>query len=410
MPSSRTPDPVNCPRCVETVLAPVQSRTGTYQAEACPRCRGLWIDASALSRALETSPDVATVPSHAFKSLESRCPRCKVGLFEYCFPGTSVLIDGCRQCFGVWLDRDEWSQIRASLRAIAPATTCPKCGTPQPSATACVNCGVVFEKFRQVQQDAARAEEARSREAQAREERFGRAPDPMVVRAGQHLQTIEQIFGGASSFRIVQRKEWLEILSPFELRNRYDVSLTGSTHMTGIVEEQSSSWFNVLGRQLLGAWRPATLLFLDDRQNPVFRMYKHLRLYFHELDVVDPGGRQVGSIRRRFHLWHANYDIFDAAGTRVMDIQGPAFVASLLPFLDRVFLFRKQGHEVGSLRKRWRGVLGETFTDADTFDATIDSSLPAQDKTLLFGAAFLIDFGNFESNESSAPPLRNILD
>jgi Zn-finger nucleic acid-binding protein/uncharacterized protein YxjI len=325
-----------------------------------------------------------------------------VGLFEYCFPGTSILIDGCRQCFGVWLDRNEWSQIRASLRTVAPAITCPKCTTAQAAATACVNCGVVFEKVRQRREDEAWMAEARAREARAR--------DSMEVSAGQHPQTIEQIFSGATSFRIVQRKEWLEILSPFELRNRYDVSLTGSTHLAGIVEEQSSSWFNMLGRQFLGAWRPATLLFRDDRQNPVFRMNKHLRLYFHEMDVVDADGRQVGAIRRRFHLWRATYDIFDAAGTRVMAIQGPAFFASLLPFLDRVFLFRKQGHEVGSLRKRWRGVLGETFTDADTFDSTIDGSLPARDKTLLFGAAFLIDFGNFESNESSAPPIGNILD
>lgn len=224
----------------------------------------------------------------------------------------------------------------------------------------------------------------------------------MEVNAGQHPQTVEQLFAEATSFRIVQRREWLEILSPFELRNRYDVSVTGSTRLNGIVEEQSSSWFNVLGLQILGAWRPATLLFRDDRETPVFRMNKHLRLYFHEMDIADANGKPVGSIRRRLHLWRTNYDIRDAAGSRILDIQGPALFASFLPFVDRVFLFRKQGHDVGSLRKRWRGVLSETFTDADMFDATLDGSLPVRDKTLLFGAVFLIDFGNFENNGNSA--------
>jgi hypothetical protein len=64
------------------------------------------------------------------------------------------------------------------------------------------------------------------------------------------------------------------------------------------------------------------------------------------------------------------------------------------------FRATRNGVEVAQIRKEWRGILAEAFTDADLFgiEYTIPS-LPAAVKKLLFAATFLIDFTHFENNQ-----------
>ena len=373
---------MKCPSCRSTDLAPIRTTDGAFDLDACPACKGVWFDAGELSGALAISRGAQTVPGHAFQALDRSCPRCSAPLFEHCFPGTEVLVDACRQCEGVWLDGGEWQQIRDALRN-APRITCPKCQATQTGKDVCTACGVVFEKYREQQMEP--------------------VPDP----AEQPAWTLESIFKDAHGYRTQQRLEWMEILSPFELRNRYDATVLASRNFHGFVEEHSNSWINVLTRQLLGTLRPATLFFEDEYQNTILKMRKPFRVYFHQLDVSDAEGVALGSVRRRFHLLRSNYEVLDGAGQVAITITGPIF---MLPFAERVFTFERNGREVGSLTKKWKGILKEYFSDADAFRTQIDRSLPVTDKVLLFCATLLIDFGNFEQNESSPMSLADLLD
>ena len=74
-----------------------------------------------------------------------------------------------------------------------------------------------------------------------------------------------------------------------------------------------------------------------------------------------------------------------------MNIEGPLFH----PW---TFHIKKQGREVGKILKKWSGLGKEMFTDADTFALSLDPNLEANEKSLLLGAVFLIDFVHFEDN------------
>lgn len=368
-------------------LAPsrwTRAGAGAVETDTCPACEGVWFDARELGATLDRPEADPAVPTYAMAARQTACPRCRVHLFEFCLPGTEVLVDGCRQCHGVWLDRAEWPRVRQAWvdSASAPRVTCPKCQAKQTSSTVCDSCGAIFAKVHEQRQLEHQFEQQQAAQARA--------------------ASLEENFGSAMAFRIRQRVEWLEILSPFERANRYDVMLMGNGTRLATLQERSRSVFNFFGRQLLGALRAAHLELHNEQQGLILSMDKSFRLYFHHLTVQDSKGSPLGSIRRRFHLIRENYDVLDPRGRVVLEIRGPLF---FIPFTDAVFRFLRRGEEVGRMTKRWRGVLREAYTDADAFHASLSRGLSLQEKVLLFGAVVLIDFGHFENNRGSSSGL-----
>jgi Zn-finger nucleic acid-binding protein len=371
---------LSCPRCVGVSLQPYRlARAGAAPVEAdhCASCEGVWFDARELGATLGRPGADTAVPGFAMKTRRTACPRCRVPLFEFCWQGTQVLVDGCRQCHGTWLDKAEWPQIHQALPdgPAAAQVACPKCRAMQSSSTVCACCGAIFAKV----------QEQRRQEQQFQQEHATQA----------RAAGLEENFGPATGFRIRQRVEWLEILSPFERANRYEVMLMGDRTRHAMLEERSRSVFNFIGRQLLGGLRAAHLELANEHNQVLLTLDKAFRLFFHELTVKDPQGRALGSVRRRFHILRENYEVRDRLGRLLLEIKGPLF---FLPFVDAKFRFLRQGQEVGQMTKRWRGVVREHFTDADVFLASLSRHLSLKEKVLLFGAVVLIDFGHYENN------------
>lgn len=362
---------MQCPKCHNVSLKPVTTTGQRFKLDTCPQCKGVWFDERELSQSLGRQQGEEHVPQYAFKAKDTNCPTCKIKLFEYCYPQTKVLVDGCKQCHGVWLDDAEWKQIKDTLYQ-KKDITCPKCNTHQPAASSCASCGLIFDRYQEQQQSL-------QEEVQAQQNR------------------ITTMFKNAYSYQIHQQVQWLEILSPFERKNRYQVMVLSDPHQEGFVHEHSTSVFNFIGRQFLGYWRPATLRFEDAYQYCILKMHKRFRFYFHQLDIADPDGNLIGNVVRRFHFIRTNYDINDAHGVTVMKIKGPFFI---WPFMDAVFRIFKNEEEIGNVTKKWKGILREHFTDSDSFHSGFHRNLPMADKILLFGAIFLIDFVSYENNQS----------
>ena len=361
---------MQCPKCHTVSLNPASTTNQRFKLDTCPQCKGVWFDARELSHSLGRTEGEDYVPQHAFKAKDTACPTCNVKLFEYCYPQTKVLVDGCKQCNGVWLDDAEWKQIKDTLYQ-QKEITCPKCNTKQASSATCTQCGLIFERYQEQQQTL-------QQEAQAQHDRMS------------------SMFKNATGYQIHQQVQWLEILSPFERKNRYEVVVQSDQNHLGYVHEHSTSIFNFIGRQFMGNWRPATLRFEDEYQYCILKMKKRFRFFFHQMDISDTEDRFVGSVVRKFHLFRTNYDINDANGVTVMKIKGPFF---FLPFMDAVFRIFKNDDEIGSVTKKWKGILREHFTDSDSFHSNIQRNLPMMEKILLFGAIFLIDFVSYENNQ-----------
>ena len=103
---------------------------------------------------------------------------------------------------------------------------------------------------------------------------------------------------GVSGLVVVQRKEWGEILTGFETQNKYAVLDPAGRQLFLAAEEGGS----LLLRWILKASRPFTIAVLRSDGQLLLRVQRPFRFYFHQAEIVDAGGRLLGTIRRRFSL------------------------------------------------------------------------------------------------------------
>ncbi len=188
-----------------------------------------------------------------------------------------------------------------------------------------------------------------------------------------------------SGLAVGQKKEWGEILTGFEGRNRYVVSDERGNELFYAVEEPGS----VLARLFLKAYRPFAINVVDTGGETLLRIERPFRFYFHTAEILDGSGKLVGTLQRNFAVLRRLYSVSSPNGQPLFELFGPLFH----PW---TFQIHENGRERGTIQKKWSGLLKESFTDADNFGVTFPSDWPVELKTLALGAVFLIDFVHFE--------------
>ena len=189
-----------------------------------------------------------------------------------------------------------------------------------------------------------------------------------------------------SGLVVSQQKEWGEILTGFETKNRYAISDVSGSRLYLAAEEAGST----LLRLFLKALRPFTIAVLTENGQVILRVIRPFRFYFHRADVVDSQGQTIGVIERRFSVLRRIYSVLDSSGEEVFQLFGPI----LHPW---TFQIKNDGIEYGKITKKWSGLLKEGFTDADNFGVMFPAEWDVKLKALFLGAVFLIDFVHFEN-------------
>ena len=95
------------------------------EVDYCPDCLGIWFDQDELIYAKDDKDkqlnwidfDIWRDKGkfHLSKS-DRHCPFCRTGLMEINYDNSSVKIDFCKHCHGIWLDRGEFKQIIVYLK------------------------------------------------------------------------------------------------------------------------------------------------------------------------------------------------------------------------------------------------------------------------------------------------------
>jgi len=185
---------------------------------------------------------------------------------------------------------------------------------------------------------------------------------------------------------VSQKKEWGEIATGFETRNKYTVSDESGQPLYLAAEEGGST----LLRWFLKAQRPFTITVRSQDGRVVLRVKRPFRFYFHRAEVFDAHGQSLGVIERRFALLRRIYSVTGPSGTEIYQLYGPI----LHPW---TFHIKKDDVEYGQITKKWSGLLKEGFTDADNFGVLFRREWDVKLKALFLGAVFLIDFAHFEN-------------
>lgn len=191
-----------------------------------------------------------------------------------------------------------------------------------------------------------------------------------------------------------QVKEWPEILLGYEACNRYEVQ-DDAGRVVARVAEQGSGFGRWLGRQFLGSCRQATLHVIDASGREITRIEKPFRWYFQEV-ILWENGLPAGQVVRRFSLFIDRFVVLAPDGGQLLTIERGFWDHFRL---RGTFRATRDGVEIARIRKEWRGMLAEAFTDADLFGIEfVMPAVPPAVKKLLFAATFLIDFTCFENN------------
>ncbi|MCK4935523.1 MAG: hypothetical protein KAR84_01610 [Elusimicrobiales bacterium] len=189
---------------------------------------------------------------------------------------------------------------------------------------------------------------------------------------------------GSESIFVQQKKEWGEILTGFETKNKYSVSNSLNQQIYWAAEESS-----FISRLLLKGWRPLVLHILSTEGKPVLKNIRPFKFYFHEMRISQANGQYLGTVKKEFSLLSKQFTVKDAQGIEIFRIHGPLFH----PW---TFTILKNDIEVGKIIKKWSGMGKEIFTDADNFNITFPQGIDANQKAILLGALFLIDLLHFE--------------
>jgi uncharacterized protein YxjI len=188
------------------------------------------------------------------------------------------------------------------------------------------------------------------------------------------------------SLVIQQQKEWGEILSGFETKNKYAVMDTAGNPLYFAAEVGG----NFLVRMFLKAWRPFEIAVVRPDNTVALGLKSPFRFYFREIEVHDATGQLIGRVQRNFSILRRKYTVYDNQDQPLFELFGPI----LHPW---TFEIRRDEQTLGKITKKWSGLLKESFTDADNFGVTFGADWPMEAKAILLGAVFLIDFVHFEN-------------
>ena len=189
-----------------------------------------------------------------------------------------------------------------------------------------------------------------------------------------------------------QRKNWIEILTSFDARNKYVVYDEGGNPVFN-VEDQGSGFGSILKRLFMRKMRPFTS-HVDDLagQGQLLVLKKPFRFIFHRLEIRDASGNLLGAIQRRWTWLRRKYIVEGPDGQEVATLFGPIF----RPWTFQIHLPGSEA-EVGLIQKKWSGLLKEAFSEADNFWVDFAQITDPQLRAVLFAATVLIDIVHFEN-------------
>jgi uncharacterized protein YxjI len=184
----------------------------------------------------------------------------------------------------------------------------------------------------------------------------------------------------------------------FEMRNQYDLVDTDGA-VVGVVEQVDQSPFTFLARFFsdLDVSLPVSLEVKTAGGDVVLRLRKGwFRL---QVDAVDGStGRPIGNVRKRMRLGKASFDVNAPDGRMIGTLRAENWRAR-----DFALVAADGSTELGRVTKRWRGLLTEMASDADSYAVTFAPSTDTDVRQLTLAAALSVDLTMKQKDYGGSP-------
>jgi uncharacterized protein YxjI len=170
----------------------------------------------------------------------------------------------------------------------------------------------------------------------------------------------------------------------FELRNEYTLVDQAGT-VIGTATQERQSVIALLSR-IVSDWDvalPSTIVVRDAGGMPVLEVHKPW--FTTTVTVRTPDGQDLGTIRWKIRLGKRRFTLLGPAGEQLGEVQAQNWRA-------RDFLvLGAHGGQVAQVTKKWRGLLTEAFTDADSYAVEFMPGLADPLRSLAFASALAVD-------------------
>lgn len=188
---------------------------------------------------------------------------------------------------------------------------------------------------------------------------------------------VEAFFSGRSGIGVHQKRK------VFELRNQYTLTNEDGSE-AGKVEQDRQSPLAFLVRVLssLDAALPVTLTINDTAGAEVMSLKKPW--FSTKVKASSASGDEIGTIKRKMRIGKPVYEM-----SRGGDELG---VIKAEDWRSRNFSIQDGAErEIGRVTKKWRGLLTEAFTDADSYAVEFDAAASTNQRALALAGALAVD-------------------
>lgn len=186
------------------------------------------------------------------------------------------------------------------------------------------------------------------------------------------------LVAGRSGVGLHQKRKFLE------LRNQYTLTDDEGREI-GKVEQakQSPLAFILRLASSLDVVLPVTLHVTGTDGRVELRLHKPWFAF--SVKVSDGEGRALGAVTKKVRLGKAVFNIADASAREVGVLKAENWRARDFRFEDPA------GSEVARVTKKWRGLLTEAFSDADSYAVTFNDRADVATRQLALAAALAVD-------------------
>ncbi|EPB73817.1 hypothetical protein ANCCEY_07107 [Ancylostoma ceylanicum] len=200
---------------------------------------------------------------------------------------------------------------------------------------------------------------------------------------------------------VKQRVQMIEVITGIDVNNKYDIYAP-----TGELLFHAYEKSRFLMRFCAGSRRPFEMHIIDAAGQEFIRVKRKfsccscrgddqpkLRCCCNEaIKVESPPGNEIGRVYQTCGTMLKFY-VCDASG-RIAKIVGPSFLGMgccTCCYPNKVFrIYADDGTEIGTITKKFGGLLKELFTNADIFHVEFPEDFSVEEKSLILSTVFLI--------------------
>jgi uncharacterized protein YxjI len=153
----------------------------------------------------------------------------------------------------------------------------------------------------------------------------------------------------------------------------------------GAIRETMPAGLKVLSLFVSKTFFPFKLDILDAEEKVLATVKRGWTLFMSKIKVLDPQGAVIALIHQQFKLLKPTFNILDPQGAPIASITGD-WKAWNFTIAD------SDGGQLGTITKKWAGILKEAFTTADKYIVSVKpGALADAKKVAVIATAITID-------------------